>query len=101
MPTFIDTPECDGRKDDADKPPVGLLPARSLLEIAKVLAFGAKKYSPDNWKVVPNAKQRYLDAALRHLFAYMDGEELDPESGLSHLSHAGTCILFLIWFHNA
>lgn len=39
---------------------------------------------------------RLIGAALRHLFAFARGEDRDPESGLSHLAHAGCCILFLI-----
>lgn len=82
-------------KHDAGKIPMELLPAPALEEIARVLQFGAKKYAAWNW-----AKgfgwTRLAGAALRHLFAWVNGEDRDPESGLSHLAHAGCCILFLI-----
>jgi hypothetical protein len=81
-------------KFDSDKPPMGLLPGKALAEVAKVLAHGAEKYAPENWRKVEGS--RYLDAALRHLFAYRDGEENDPESGLSHKAHAACCILFML-----
>lgn len=43
------------------------------------------------------ATSRYYDAAMRHLMAWNDGEERDPESGLTHLAHAGVNICFMIW----
>lgn len=47
----------------------------------------------DNWRL--GLKQRRLiDAALRHLLAYNDGEDLDPETGLSHLLHLSCCAMF-------
>ena len=85
-----------GLKFDADKLDYTLVPWSGLEEIVKVLEFGAKKYARNNWRAVPNHKQRYLAAALRHLVAYNQDEELDPETGLSHLAHAGCCLLFLL-----
>jgi hypothetical protein len=84
-----------GRKDDQGKAPLSLIPGVALTEIGKVLAFGANKYAPNGWKHV-RPGHRYLDAALRHLHAFADGEDNDPESGLGHLAHAGCCVLFLI-----
>lgn len=82
-------------KHDTGKTPFELLPAPALEAIAEVLAFGKNKYAAWNW-----AKgftwSRLIGAALRHLFAFARGEDRDPESGLSHLAHAGCCILFLI-----
>lgn len=87
-----------GKKFDGGKARVDLLPPKALLEIAKVLAFGAQKYGEDNWKHVDRAQDRYYAAALRHLFAWRDGERCDEESGLPHLAHAGCCLLFMLWF---
>lgn len=84
-----------GLKFDSDKPRMDLLPPRAIVDVAKVLTFGAKKYAPGNWKHVENAEERYMAAALRHLMAHQAGELTDPESGLSHLSHATTCLLFI------
>jgi hypothetical protein len=72
-----------------------LLPGEALEEIAKVLSFGAKKYAAHNWRK-GFAWSRLLAACLRHLFAYGRGERTDPESGLSHLAHAGCMLLFLL-----
>jgi len=85
-----------GLKNDFGKPEWYLLPFKAVGEIVKVLTFGAKKYSPDNWRYVPDGERRYFSALLRHLAAWHDGEDIDKESGLSHLAHAGCCLLFLM-----
>lgn len=90
-------PNQEGRKADAGKPRPSLLPWRAIQQIVAVLEFGAAKYGADNWQRVPEARQRYFDAAMRHLLAWWDGERMDAESGLPHLAHAGCCILFLLW----
>ena len=85
-----------GRKFDSGKPQYGLLPPNALKAIVEILTFGAEKYEPNNWKRVPDAQRRYFDAAMRHLWAWKDGEQNDPESGKNHLAHAGACILFML-----
>lgn len=87
-----------GEKFDDGKLRFDLLPKGALEEIVEVLGYGARKYSADNWKLVPDARSRYFAAAMRHIMAWHSGEEKDPESGLSHLAHAGCSILFLLWF---
>lgn len=84
-----------GTKHDSGKVMLELLPFESLEQIAQVLTFGAKKYAAHNWRG-GFAWSRLLGACLRHLFAWARGQDNDPESGLSHLAHAGCCILFLI-----
>lgn len=89
-----------GFKMDAGKPLWGLLPFRAVLEIVKVLTWGhrVKGYPANNWQNVPDLRTRYFEAIMRHLTAWWEGEQNDPESGLSHLAHAGCCVLFLLWF---
>jgi hypothetical protein len=87
-----------GIKFDGGKPQWSLLPFKALREVVDVLTYGAKKYAPDNWKKVPNAKQRYIDAGFRHFTAYAGGEKLDSETGKSHLAHAICCLLYLLAF---
>ena len=84
----------DGIKHDSKKPKMNLLPPKAIVEVAKVLTFGAQKYGPENWKELEDLQNRYLAGALRHIFAHMDGEQLDPETGLSHMAHALCCLLF-------
>ena len=83
-----------GIKYDGKKPKMHLLPPKAILEVAKVLTFGAQKYDEENWRKLDNLQARYSSGALRHIFAHIDKEELDPESGLSHLAHAICCLLF-------
>lgn len=85
-----------GIKHDAGKPPMSLLPFDALVEVAKVLQFGAQKYAPGNWSK-GLAHARLSDAALRHIGDYVEGRDLDPESKLEHLAHAACDLLFLIW----
>lgn len=82
-------------KFDTNKVPLELLPTPALEAIAEVLAAGKVKYSAWNWA---NGFMwtRLLGATFRHLFAWARGEDKDPETGLSHLAHAGCCILFLL-----
>jgi hypothetical protein len=90
-----------GRKHDIGKPRMELLPFSVLVEISKVLTHGANKYAPDNWQKVPDAKNRYTGALMRHLAAWKEGENVDPESGedkLLHIAQVACNALFLVWF---
>jgi hypothetical protein len=85
----------EGKKHDQGKPMVSLLPSTPVLEVAKVLTFGAKKYDSHNWRAGINYSRIY-DAVFRHILASKEGEEQDPESGLNHLAHAACGLLFLL-----
>ena len=87
-----------GKKYDTGKLRWSLLPIKPVEEIVKVLMFGANKYGDNNWQGLEGAKERYYDAMLRHIMAWKEGEVSDSESNLSHLAHAGCCLLFLLWF---
>lgn len=86
----------EGRKDDFGKMPLSLLDRFWLEQTAGALMYGAQKYDAHNWRK-GIAYSRLLDAALRHILAFNDGEDADLESGLSHLSHASCCLMFLTW----
>jgi hypothetical protein len=84
-----------GVKYDSNKPRMDLLPPRALLEVAKVLSFGAAKYAPGNWKRVDNLQARYTAAALRHIADHMiDPNAVDEESHIDTLAHAICCLMF-------
>lgn len=85
-----------GRKFDGGKPQYGLLPPLALKAAVEILTFGAEKYEPDNWKYVPDSKRRYFDSVQRHLWAWKEGEQTDPESGKNHLAHAMCGLMFLL-----
>ena len=84
-----------GRKDDQGKTPWHLFPWDAAEAICRVLEFGAKKYAPRNWEKGMDW-DRPFSACIRHLTSWHQGEAKDAETGLSHLWHAGCCILFLI-----
>lgn len=92
-------------KFDDGKPPFELLPFEALESVAKVLAYGAKKYDAHNWRK-GLGRARLCGAALRHIFAYLRGQDNDDKpdaqgrlgSGLPHLAHAACCILFALTF---
>lgn len=86
-----------GKKFDDDKLRYELLPTRPLQEIVKVLTEGARKYGARNWEQGIEWSRVY-GALQRHLMAFWEGEDRDPESGLSHLAHAGCNVLFLLFF---
>jgi len=86
----------EGKKYDQDKMRYDLVPFRGLDEVVRVLTYGAQKYSPDNWRKVERAEERYPAAALRHISAYLQGEPYDPETGISHLAHAVCSLLFVL-----
>ena len=69
--------------------------AKAIGKVSEVTTFGAKKYTPGGWKSVPNAQERYLDAALRHLLATAS-EKADEESKLPHLAHAAWNLLAVL-----
>lgn len=87
----------EGVKFDSDKLPLELLPVSALKEVARVLQHGAKKYGRNNWRQ-GISDSRLMGAALRHLFSYIEGEELDPETKCNHLAHAACEILFMLEF---
>lgn len=84
-----------GKKFDDDKPPMELLSHRALVEIAKVFGMGAKKYGKYNYRN-GIAWTRIIGAAYRHLGQFNAGEDLDSESGVSHIAHLGCCVVMLL-----
>lgn len=86
-----------GIKHDSDKPDMSLLSSIALLKVAEVMTFGKRKYSAHNWRG-GFIWSRPAAAAIRHIFAWLGGEDKDPETGLSHLAHAACCLMFLLEF---
>lgn len=84
-----------GIKHDGGKPRTELMSSAALIELSKVLEYGSRKYSPWNW-AKGLSYSRVVGAALRHLLAWKDGEDKDPETGLSHLAHAMCNLMFLL-----
>jgi hypothetical protein len=70
------------------KAPVSLVPPTAILQQARALAVGAAKYGRANWRDYPVQRVVYLEAALRHIYADLDGETIDPETNVPHIAHA-------------
>ncbi len=87
-----------GLKYDSEKPPMDLLPYEALEEIAKVLAFGEKKYQTANWAKGIEMR-RLISAAMRHLGQFNNGEDFDDESKTLHLANAACNLMFAIWMY--
>jgi hypothetical protein len=90
----------EAQRFDEGKTNWSLMPFEAVEEVNKVLEFGANKYS--EWNFTSNGgmkHSRILNSCLRHIFAYMRGQDNDPESGLSHLAHAGCNIMFLLYYN--
>lgn len=82
-------------KFDGGKAPLNLVTPDFITAVAEVLAFGAAKYEAWSW-AEGKAWSRDHAAALRHMMAWANGEDLDTESGLPHLAHAACDLMFLI-----
>ena len=93
QPNSTVQPGDSANKDDEGKPMLSLIDRWFLWEFGRVLSFGASKYAADNWRKGLTVR-RCLDAALRHITAFADGEDNDKESRLSHLGHAACSIMF-------
>lgn len=78
------------------KPQYWLIPPTALTYLAKVMGFGAKKYGPYNWRTKKVRYTVYIDAALRHFHQALDGEDIDPESGMPHVAHAKACCAIIL-----
>ncbi len=80
------------------KVPLHLVPPAAMIAIAKALAEGAEKYDPWNWRVDDVETMTYIGAVFRHLAAYVEGEEIDPDSptGKTHLDGAIGSLAILI-----
>lgn len=78
------------------KTPLQLLPPVFMAATAWVLKLGAKKYGPWNWRKSKVESQTYVGAIRRHLDAWQDRENIDPESGQSHLAHVAASVAILL-----
>ncbi len=92
-------PSIGGTKHDNGKAQLDLLSPSWILGVGEVLTFGAKKYASHNWRN-GIARSRLLSACLRHIFAYIGGQDIDPETGINHLAHASCNLMFAFEMHH-
>lgn len=86
-----------GDRNNKGKLRWSLVDMKTLEGLVKVLMMGAEKYSDFNWQKGLPINEVY-ESLMRHLVSFMDGEDNDTESGLSHLDHALCNIYFMKWF---
>lgn len=90
----VQTKPLKAKKYDNAKPDLSLVPRASMDAIARAMGYGATKYGRDNY-LEGMEWSRMIAAAMRHLTAFNERQELDSESGLSHLDHALACLAIL------
>ena len=90
-------------KDTNPKDAVGIkkprlysnLPANVSKEISVAMMEGARKYGRHNYRVAGVRASVYFDACIDHLNAFWEGETIDPDSGLHHITKALSCLYVL------
>jgi len=87
-----------GAKLDSGKIRYSLIPPEPLKWLATLYTRGAMKYSPQGWRSVADGEERYLDALMRHLEAYRQGEWLDKDSGVPHVIGVAWNAFAICWF---
>jgi hypothetical protein len=80
----------------ATKPDLSLVPPAGLIAVAQAMKNGADKYGAYNWRGNAVQAMTYLAANMRHVLAYLDGEEVADDSGVEHLAHAAACLFILL-----
>lgn len=92
-----DTSGCGGKRFNVGKLEWHLLPFDTLKGVVQVLMFGKKKYGEGNWQKGMSWITVY-NSLIRHVIAWRNGEDIDIESGESHMSHVICNAIFLIWY---
>ena len=77
------------------KVPFHVIPSGVIGELGLALLEGARKYGRHNWRTIGVVTSVYYDAAIRHLTAFWEGEDIDPDSGLPHIVKAMACLTVL------
>lgn len=87
----------EGVKHDQEKNRLELIPPELLFAVGEILTFGARKYADRNWEKGMKWS-RVFGALMRHLWSWWKKDDIDAETGKSHLWHAACCIAFLITY---
>lgn len=85
-----------GSRFNQGKAKWSLVPQSALLPMVQVLEFGAKKYDAHNWQKGLKVTE-ICESMKRHLDSFMEGEDNDVESLISHVGHIQCNAMFLAW----
>lgn len=100
VPDDVPAPEHTKESNPKDaigstKPPIANVPLSVLSEVGMALAEGQYKYGGYNWRVIGVRASVYWDATFRHIKAWWEGEDTDPDSKLSHITKAISALMVL------
>lgn len=77
------------------KAPMSTVSAPVMMEVGLAMMEGARKYGRHNYRVAGVRGSVYYDAVMRHMMAWWEGEDVDPDSGLSHITKAIASLVVL------
>lgn len=83
--------------DGLHKVPFSAVPMEVIAEVGLAMAEGARKYGRHNFRVEGTEilASTYFDALLRHITAWWEGQDVDPDSGLPHIVKAIATLVVL------
>ncbi len=77
------------------KAPMSTVPGYVMLEVGLAMLEGARKYGRHNYRDAGVRASVYYDALFRHMIAWWEGENIDPDSQLSHVTKAIATLVVL------
>lgn len=95
IPTTVGKPSNPKDRVGVSKPPMSVVPTLVLMEVGVAMLEGCKKYGAFNFRGVGVRGSIYYDATMRHLMAWWEGQDIDPDSGLNHITKAITSLVVL------
>jgi hypothetical protein len=78
------------------KPAMSSVPPAALIHLMRAMADGRRKYGHMNWREKNVSSTIYYDAAMRHLMAWLDGQNTAEDSGVHHLGHVMACCAIIL-----
>lgn len=103
IPKPVPTPKPLSVKDTNPKDAVGTkkwrqyctVPTTVIWELGVAMLEGARKYGRHNYRIAGVRASVYVDAAKGHIDQWWEGEDIDEESKLSHITKAMASLLVL------
>lgn len=75
--------------------PMSVVPMTVLAETGVAMVEGMLKYGRHNYRDTGVQASIYIDAALRHIFKFWEGQDLDPDSTINHITKAIASLIVL------